>query len=58
MQGDRIVAVALLNEPTFKMLQSSLKRVYHIDETCRFDRLIEALDELESQVRREPDGDA
>lgn len=48
MEGDRIVAVALLNEPTFTMLRSSLKQVYRIDDTPRFDKLLAALDELEA----------
>ena len=46
--GDEVYAIALLNEPTFRMLQSSLRRVYRIDQTDRFDNLIRQLDELDS----------
>lgn len=46
--GDEVYAVALLNEPTFLMLQSSLKRVYRVDNTHPFDELIRQLDEVES----------
>jgi hypothetical protein len=49
MQGEQIVAVALLNEPTFRMLKSSLKRVYRIDDTPRFDALLKALDDLDAE---------
>ena len=58
MKGDRIVAVALLTEPTFTMLRSSLKRVYRIDDTPRFDKLLAALDELENAPTREGGGNA
>lgn len=47
-QGDTIVAIALLNEPTFAMLQSSLKRVYRIDDTPRFDKLLKQLDAIDA----------
>lgn len=47
-RGDEIVAIALLNEPTFAMLQSSLKRVYRIDNTHRFDDLIRQLDTIDA----------
>ncbi len=47
-RGDEIVAIALLNEPTFAMLQSSLKRVYRVDGTHRFDDLIRQLDMIDA----------
>jgi hypothetical protein len=47
--GDEIYAIALLNEPTFRMLQSSLKRVYRIDNTDRFDSLLRQLDALDEK---------
>ena len=47
-RGDTIVAIALLNEPTFAMLQNSLKRVYRVDDTGRFDDLIRQLDAIEA----------
>ena len=50
--GDEVYAVALLNEPTFLMLQSSLKRVYRVDNTHRFDELIRQLDEVESSSKQ------
>jgi hypothetical protein len=46
--GDEIVAIALLNEPTFAMLKSSLKRVYRIDDNHRFDDLIRQLDQIDA----------
>jgi hypothetical protein len=46
--GEDIVAIALLNETTFAMLQSSLKRVYRIDNTDRFDDLIRQLDKIDA----------
>lgn len=49
--GDEIYAIALLNKPTFLMLQNSLKRVYRLDDTDRFDSLLRQLDELD---RKEP----
>ena len=49
-QEEPIVAIALLNETTFTMLRSSLKRVYRIDDTDRFDNLIEALDRIDCQM--------
>lgn len=48
-QGDDVYAIALLNEPTFMMLQSSLKRVYRVQDTDRFDSLIHQLDQMEAQ---------
>ena len=50
--GDEVYAIALLNEPTFRMLQNSLRRVYRVDQTDRFDNLIRQLDELD---RNKPD---
>lgn len=47
--GDDVYAIALLNEPTFLMLQSSLKRVYRVDESHRFDDLIQQLDQIDAQ---------
>jgi hypothetical protein len=47
-QGDEIYAIALLNEPTFLMLQNSLKRVYRVDKTDRFDELIRQLDQIDA----------
>ena len=47
-KGDKIVAIALLNEPTFAMLQNSLKRVYRLDDTDRFDTLIRQLDQIDA----------
>jgi hypothetical protein len=46
---DEVYAIALLNEPTFMMLQSSLKRVYRVANTDRFDHLIRQLDSLDEQ---------
>ena len=46
--GEEVYAIALLNEPTFTMLQSSLKRVYRIDRTDRFDELIRQLDQIDA----------
>lgn len=48
-KGDEVYAIALLNEPTFTMLQSSLKRVYRVDDSHRFDDLIRQLDEIDAQ---------
>ncbi|MEO6153558.1 MAG: hypothetical protein ABIT09_00885 [Croceibacterium sp.] len=45
-KGDEVYAIALLNKPTFMMLQSSLKRVYRIDKSHRFDELILQLDAM------------
>ena len=45
--GDEVYAIALLNKPTFMMLQSSLKRVYRVDQSDRFDNLIRQLDALD-----------
>ena len=50
-EGERIVAIALLNEPTFTMLRSSLKRVYRVDQTPRFDELIQQLDATDAGGR-------
>lgn len=38
---------ALHTEPTFRMLRRSLKRVYRIEPTPRFDALLAALDRLD-----------
>lgn len=48
-RGDDIYAIAILNEPTFVMLQDSLKRVYRVDDNHRFDDLIRQLDEIDAQ---------
>jgi len=48
-QGEPIVAIALLNEPTFAMLRSSLKRVYRVDDTDRFGDLLRQLDAIETK---------
>ena len=45
---DKVYAIALLNEPTFVMLQNSLKRVYRVADTDRFDTLIRQLDEIDT----------
>jgi hypothetical protein len=50
-RGDEVVAIALLNESTFMMLRSSLKRVYRVDGTDRFDDLIRQLDQIEPEMR-------
>ena len=48
VRGEEIVAIALLNEPTYLMLQNSLKRVYRVDDTNRFDKLIKELDKIDA----------
>ena len=48
-EGDEIYAIALLNEPTFLMLQNSLKRVYKVADTHRFDSLIQQLDQIDAK---------
>lgn len=48
MENERIVAVGLLTEPQMRMLGSSLKKVIPISDDGRFDALLEALDQLDS----------
>lgn len=44
---NRFVAIALLDSDDVARLGSSLKKVYRIDPTPRFDELIRALDEAD-----------
>lgn len=47
MNDDRIVAVGLLTQTNLRMLGSSLKVVFAVDdETAEFDELLHALDRL------------
>ena len=48
-KGDEVYAIALLNEPTFLMLQNSLKRVYRVDDTDRFETLLRQLDKIDAR---------
>jgi hypothetical protein len=52
MADDTIVAIAMLNEKQLTWLGSSLKRVYRVDDSRRFDHLIAALDEIETEQQR------
>jgi len=47
-QEEEVYAIALLNKPTFLMLQNSLKRVYRVDDNHRFDDLIRQLDAIDA----------
>jgi hypothetical protein len=49
MEEDRIVAIALLTEAQVGWLGASLKRVYRVEGTDRFDHLLSALDEIGSE---------
>jgi hypothetical protein len=47
MEDDKIVAVGLLTQTNLRMLGSSLKVVFAVDEdTAEFDELLQALDHL------------
>jgi hypothetical protein len=47
MENDKIVAVGLLTQTNLRMLGSSLKIVFSVDEdTTEFDELLQALDRL------------
>mgnify|MGYP006870682789 CR=1 FL=1 len=47
MENDKIVAVGLLTQTNLRMLGSSLKVVFAVDEdTAEFDELLQALDNL------------
>jgi hypothetical protein len=55
MNGERIVAVALLTETNLQMLEDNLKKVYPIDETPCFPDLLRAIDEADREHWREQD---
>jgi len=47
MENDRIVAVGLLTQTNLRMLGTSLKTVFAVDDgTSDFDELLQALDRL------------
>jgi len=47
MEDDRIVAVGLLTQTNLRMLGSSLKVVFAVDEsTAEFDELLQQLDRI------------
>ena len=47
MENDKIVAIGLLTQTNLRMLGSSLKVVFAVDEeTAQFDELLRALDNL------------
>jgi hypothetical protein len=46
-QNDNVVAIGLLTRTHMRMLGSSLKVVFRVDDTDRFDELLQALDEAD-----------
>jgi len=47
MNDDKIVAVGLLTQTNLRMLGSSLKRVFAVnDQDAEFDKLLQALDRM------------
>ena len=51
MNKDRIVAIALLTRKQLDVLGSGLKKVIPVTDDDRFDALIKALDEADSNWR-------
>jgi len=49
MEDEDIVAIGLLTRTQLRMLGSSLKIVYRVEDTDRFDSLLRALDEAERE---------
>lgn len=51
VKKDPVVAIGLLTQANLRMLGSSLKQVFPIDQDNRFDALIAALDEADRERR-------
>jgi hypothetical protein len=58
MEKPRIVALALLTKHELELLGPSFKRAYPVDETPRFDELLQAIDDAEREMSRERDAKA
>lgn len=55
MQKERIVAVGLLTQRDLDMLDQSFDRLWPVDETPCFGRLLIAIDEADRDIQRERD---
>lgn len=53
MTGERIVAVALLTERDLRRLGRAFDRAWPVDETPCFPGLLQAIDEVDREIRRE-----
>jgi len=58
MSAERIIAVGLLSESDLDRLGKSFTRLWPVDETPCFGRLLQAIDEADRELRRERDQSA